>query len=59
MRAIELYRQDHGDAQGRVPATFDILYLAGWKPHESQPAALPRGSGSVSLASVLGAARRS
>ena len=53
MRALELYRQEHADGQGRVPATFEILYLAGWKPHESQQQPLPRGSGAVSLASVL------
>ncbi len=52
-RAMELYREQHGDAEGRVPATFDILFLAGWKPHDSQPVALPRGSGKVSLASAL------
>lgn len=58
-RAMEIYRTDHGDAQGRVPATFDILFLAGWKPHGSQQAPSPRGSGQVSLASVLGPPKRS
>lgn len=53
-RALELYRAEHGDAEGRVPATFEILFLTGWKPHESQPRPLPRGSGRVPLARVLG-----
>jgi SAM-dependent methyltransferase len=53
-RAMELYRREHGDARGRVPATFDILFLAGWKPHESQQQPQPRRSGAVSLTSVLG-----
>ncbi|HMR32995.1 MAG TPA: methyltransferase domain-containing protein [Geminicoccaceae bacterium] len=52
-RAMHLYRRDHGDSQGRVPATFDILFLAGWKPHASQQAPAPRGSGKVGLASAL------
>jgi SAM-dependent methyltransferase len=58
-RAMELYRREHGDAQGRVPATFDILFLAGWKPHASQQQPLPRGSGTVSLTSVLGRSKES
>jgi SAM-dependent methyltransferase len=58
-RAMQLYRDEHGDAEGRVPATFDILFLAGWKPHDSQPQPLPRGSGTVSLTSVLGRGKAS
>ncbi len=30
--ADRLYRAYFGDAQGRVPATFDVIYLHGWKP---------------------------
>ena len=26
----------YGNEDGSVPATFDILYMIGWKPHESQ-----------------------
>jgi NADH dehydrogenase [ubiquinone] 1 alpha subcomplex assembly factor 5 len=52
-RALELYRETHGNAEGRVPATFDILFLTGWKPHASQPQPLRRGSGRVPLADAF------
>ena len=48
------YRDMFGDDSGRIPATFQVLYLAGWCPHESQQQALKPGSGEVSLAAVLG-----
>ena len=35
-RACQLYGELFGDAEGRVSATFDILFMAGWKPHPSQ-----------------------
>ena len=41
VRACELYREQFGDVDGRVPATFDILFMAAWKPHASQPKPLP------------------
>jgi SAM-dependent methyltransferase len=53
MRACELYVEMFGDVDGRVPATFDILFLTAWKPHESQPKPLPRGSATVSLMEAL------
>jgi SAM-dependent methyltransferase len=53
-RALELYRTRHAGADGRVPATFDILFLAGWKPDASQPKPKPRGSATRLLAEALG-----
>lgn len=53
-RALALYHERFGDADGSVPATFDIVFLTGWKPHRSQPRPAPRGSGKVDLAAVLG-----
>ncbi len=53
-RAAEIYLERYGDARGRVPATFQILTLTGWKPDPSQPQPLRRGSGQVSLARALG-----
>ncbi len=53
-RAAALYAERHGEADGRIPATFEIVNLAGWAPHESQPKALPRGSAKVRLADALG-----
>jgi SAM-dependent methyltransferase len=43
---------DFEDSEGTVER-FDIIHLAGWAPASGQPAAAPRGSGSVSLADVL------
>jgi len=53
MRACEIYVERYGDTEGRVPATFDIAWLTGWSPHESQQKPLQPGSGKVSLAEAL------
>lgn len=53
-RAAQLYAQRHAQADGRIPATFEIIRLTGWAPHESQPRPLPRGSAKVRLADALG-----
>ncbi|HVY02300.1 MAG TPA: methyltransferase domain-containing protein, partial [Caulobacterales bacterium] len=43
-RFAEVYRQRFSDSDGRVRATFEILTLTGWAPHESQPKPLKPGS---------------
>ncbi len=53
-RAASLYAERYADADGRIPATFEIIHLAGWAPHESQPKPLKRGSAKVRLADALG-----
>ena len=53
LRAAEIYAERFSDADGRVRATFDIVSLSGWAPHESQQKPARRGSGRVSLATVL------
>ena len=53
-RAAELYAERFAEADGRLPATFEIIHLAGWAPHESQQKPLPRGSAKVRLADALG-----
>ena len=53
LRAAALYEQAHGDAAGRIPARFDILYLTGWAPHASQPSPLRPGSARARLAEAL------
>jgi hypothetical protein len=58
MRAAEIYAEKFGDPDGRIRATFDIISLSGWSPHESQQKPAQRGSGQVSLANVLGSGRR-
>ncbi len=52
-RACQIYGEQFADASGRVPATFDILFMAGWKPHPSQQQPARRGSGSIRLAEAL------
>ncbi len=54
MRACEIYQQRFGLPDGRVPATFDILHLSGWAPHESQQKPLRPGSAKMRLADALG-----
>lgn len=53
MRAAEIYGERFADARGRVPATFRVLTLTGWKPDPSQPQPIRRGSGRVDLAEAL------
>ncbi|WP_439470919.1 methyltransferase domain-containing protein [Brevundimonas sp.] len=53
-RAAQLYAERFGEPDGRIPATFEIVHLAGWAPHESQQKPLPRGSAKVRLADALG-----
>lgn len=52
--ASESYTMLAGDADGRVRATLEIIWLSGWAPHESQQKPLAPGSAKVSLAKVLG-----
>lgn len=49
MRAAEVYAQRFSDFDGRIRATFDIVWMAGWSPHESQPKPLRPGSAKMSL----------
>jgi hypothetical protein len=51
--AATLYAERFGDAEGRIRATFEILFLCGWAPHSSQPQPLPRGSATHRLADAL------
>ena len=53
-RAAEIYAERFADADGRVRATFDVVYLSGWRPHESQQQPLAPGSAKASLAKALG-----
>jgi len=55
LRAAALYARDHADPDGRVRATFDIAWLSGWAPHESQQKPLQPGSAKARLADALSA----
>lgn len=52
-RAAEIYADRFSDPDKRIRATFDVVYLSGWKPHESQQKPLRPGSAKASLADAL------
>src|SRR6266849_2511285 len=54
MRMAEIYAERFSDPDGRVRATFDIVWLSGWKPHASQQQPLAPGSARTRLADALG-----
>jgi hypothetical protein len=54
-RTRQLYAAHHADAEGRLCATFDQVYLTGWAPADSQPRPLRPGSAQTRLADALGA----
>ncbi|MBI1405520.1 MAG: methyltransferase domain-containing protein [Caulobacter sp.] len=51
--ALDLYQQRYGQADGKVVASFDIITITGWSPHESQQKPLKPGSAKVRLADAL------
>jgi NADH dehydrogenase [ubiquinone] 1 alpha subcomplex assembly factor 5 len=53
-RAAAIYQGRFADAEGRLPATFQVLFLTGWTPDPSQQQPAKRGSGKTSLKDVLG-----
>jgi len=52
-RAAVVYAERFSDADGRLRATFDILWLSGWAPHQSQPKPLRPGSARMRLADAV------
>ena len=53
-RVTAIYADRFSDADGRVRATFEIIWLSGWVPHESQQKPLKPGSAAQRLADALG-----
>jgi SAM-dependent methyltransferase len=53
-RASEIYQDRFGLADGRIPATFEIVTATGWAPHASQQQPLRPGSAKMRLADALG-----
>ncbi len=53
-RMAEIYAQRFADPDGRLRATFEIVWLLGWAPHESQQKPLKPGSATQRLADALG-----
>jgi SAM-dependent methyltransferase len=58
-RMLEIYARRFADADGRLRATFEIVWLTGWAPHESQQKPLKPGSATQRLADALGAKEQS
>jgi hypothetical protein len=51
---MEIYAERFAGADGRIAATFEIVWLSGWAPHESQQKPLAPGSARTRLADALG-----
>ena len=54
MQMADVYARRFADADGRIRATFDILWLSGWAPHPNQQQPLDPGSAKARLADALG-----
>ena len=53
LRMARIYGERFADADGRIRATFDIVWLSGWAPHESQQQPLKPGSAKAGLAEAV------
>jgi hypothetical protein len=53
-RMVELYAERFADPDGRVRASFDVVWMSGWAPDASQPKPLKPGSAKTRLADALG-----
>ncbi|KAF9062221.1 S-adenosyl-L-methionine-dependent methyltransferase [Rhodocollybia butyracea] len=51
--ASAIYKELHGNEDGTIPATFQVIFMIGWKPAPNQPKPLERGSGQTNLKEVL------
>ena len=59
MEACRIYHESFGTPDGRIPATFEIVYLTGWSPGPNQPQPKRPGSATHRLADALGVQERS
>lgn len=53
LRMAQIYSERFADPDGRIRATFDIVWMSGWAPHDSQPKPLRPGSGKMSLEAAV------
>jgi SAM-dependent methyltransferase len=58
LRMAQIYGERFADADGRIRATFDVIWLSGWAPHESQQKPLRPGSAKESLEAAVQRAKR-
>lgn len=56
--AARIYAASFPAEDGRIRATFEMIHLAGWAPHESQQKPLRPGSAVARLADALGTAEQ-
>ncbi len=49
LRMAQIYSERFADPDGRIRATYDVIWLSGWAPHESQQKPLKPGSAKASL----------
>ena len=54
LRMAEIYARRFADPDGRLRATFEIVWLSGWGPDPSQQKPLRPGSAKMRLADALG-----
>jgi len=52
-RIVQDYTSKYSEGNGRIKATFEIIFLIGWAPHESQQKPLRPGSAQNRLADIL------
>jgi hypothetical protein len=53
LKVAHIYAERFADPDGRVRATFDIIWLSGWSPHESQQKPLQPGSAKMSFEAAV------
>ena len=58
LRMAQSYAERFADSDGRLRATFDVIWLSGWAPHESQPKPLKPGSAKVNLEEAVKRGRK-
>jgi SAM-dependent methyltransferase len=58
LRMAQRYGECFADPDGRIRATFDVIWLSGWAPHESQQKPLKPGSAKASLAEAVKGLKR-
>jgi hypothetical protein len=56
-RAAAIYAERFSDPDGRVRASFEIVWISGWAPHESQQQPAKPGSATMRLEDAMKAAR--
>jgi SAM-dependent methyltransferase len=58
LRTAQIYGERFADPDGRIRATFDVIWLSGWAPHESQQKPLKPGSAKAGLAEAVKGQRK-